>query len=63
MSRVQIVDPKSAAPAAGLSDAEIVEIIALVALNVFTNVLGKATRVDIDFPKVALLGARPGQAA
>ena len=33
-----------AARAAGLTDGEIVEIIALVALNVFTNVLGKATR-------------------
>ena len=40
---------------------EIVEIIAVVALNVFTNILGKATRVDIDFPKVALL--RPAQVA
>jgi uncharacterized peroxidase-related enzyme len=47
----------AAARAAGLSDAEIVEIIAVVALNVFTNILGKATQVDIDFPKVALLGA------
>jgi uncharacterized peroxidase-related enzyme len=47
----------NAARAAGLSDAEIVEIIALVALNIFTNVLGKATRVDIDFPRVPLLAA------
>jgi alkylhydroperoxidase family enzyme len=47
----------AAARTAGLSDAEIVEIIAVVALNVFTNILGKATQVDIDFPKVALLGA------
>jgi uncharacterized peroxidase-related enzyme len=52
-----------AARAAGLNDAEIVEIIAVVALNIFTNILGKATRVDIDFPKVALLGAQTGQAA
>jgi uncharacterized peroxidase-related enzyme len=44
-----------AARAAGLSDGELVEIIALVALNIFTNIVGKATRVDIDFPKVALL--------
>jgi uncharacterized peroxidase-related enzyme len=41
----------------GLTDAEVVEIIALVALNVFTNLIGKATRVEIDFPPVALLGA------
>ena len=44
-----------AARAAGLSDAEIVEVIAVVALNIFTNVLGKATRVEIDFPKVELM--------
>ena len=51
-----------AARAAGLTDAEIVEVIAVVALNVFTNILGKAVRVDIDFPKVALLDA-PAKAA
>ena len=51
-----------AARRAGLTDAEIVEVIAVVALNVFTNILGKATRVDIDFPKVALLDA-PAKAA
>jgi uncharacterized peroxidase-related enzyme len=47
----------AAARAARLSDAEIVEVIAVVALNVFTNILGKATQVDIDFPTIALLGA------
>lgn len=52
-----------AARAAGLGDAEIVEVIALVALNVFTNVLGKATRIEIDFPKVPLLAASPTRAA
>ncbi|MGZ8273800.1 MAG: carboxymuconolactone decarboxylase family protein [Burkholderiaceae bacterium] len=46
-----------AARAAGLSDGEIVEVIAVVALNVFTNLLGKATRVEIDFPKVELMGS------
>lgn len=44
-----------AARGAGLSDGEIVEIIAIVALNIFTNVLGKATRVEIDYPKVELM--------
>jgi uncharacterized peroxidase-related enzyme len=44
-----------AARAAGLSDGELVEVIAVVALSIFTNVLGKAIRIDIDFPKVALL--------
>lgn len=51
-----------AARSAGLSDAEIVETIAVVALNIFTNVLGKATRVEIDFPKVPLL-AEPARRA
>ena len=39
---------------AGHSDAEIVEIITHVALNIFTNLIGKATQVDIDFPEVEL---------
>lgn len=43
--------------AAGHSDAEIVEIITHVAMNIFTNILGKATQVEIDFPKVALATA------
>ncbi|WP_018276088.1 peroxidase-related enzyme [Teredinibacter turnerae] len=42
---------------AGFSDAEIIEIITHVALNLFTNMIGKASRVEIDFPKVQLLGA------
>jgi len=46
----------------GLSDTEIVEVISVVALNIFTNILGKATRVEIDFPKVDLLSA-PARAA
>jgi uncharacterized peroxidase-related enzyme len=52
-----------AARAAGLSAAEIVEIIAVVALNIYTNILGKATRMDIDFPKVDLLHAASRRAA
>lgn len=52
-----------AARAAGLTDAEIVEVIAVLALNIFTNIIGKATRVDIDFPKVALLDAQVRAAA
>ena len=39
---------------AGHNDAEIVEIITHVGMNVLTNILGKASRVEIDFPKVAL---------
>jgi uncharacterized peroxidase-related enzyme len=39
--------------AAGFSDGEIAEIIAHVALNVFTNYFNIATDVEIDFPKVS----------
>ena len=49
--------------AAGFSDGEIVEIIALVALNVFTNLLGKSTLINIDFPEVALLASAEKAAA
>ena len=38
-----------------LTEEEIVEVIAHVALNIFTNILGKSTRVPIDFPEIALL--------
>jgi uncharacterized peroxidase-related enzyme len=43
--------------AAGYSDADIVEIITHVGMNILTNLLGKASRVDIDFPKVSLTQA------
>ena len=46
-----------AARNAGLTDAEIVEVISVVALNIYTNILGKATRIEIDFPKVELFDA------
>jgi uncharacterized peroxidase-related enzyme len=39
---------------AGYSEAEIVEIITHVGMNILTNMIGKASRVDIDFPKVEL---------
>jgi uncharacterized peroxidase-related enzyme len=39
---------------AGFGDGEIAEIIAHVALNVFTNYFNNATQVEVDFPKVAL---------
>ncbi len=39
---------------AGYDDAEIVEIITHVGMNIMTNILGKASRVEIDFPKVEL---------
>ena len=40
--------------AAGHSDGEIIEIITHVAMNIFTNLLGKATQVEIDFPRIDL---------
>lgn len=40
--------------AAGHSDGEIVEIITHVAMNTFTNLLAKATQVEIDFPVIDL---------
>lgn len=43
--------------AAGHSDAEIIEIITHVAMNIFTNLIGKATQVEIDFPKIDLKAA------
>ncbi len=39
---------------AGYSDAEIMEIITHVGMNILTNLIGKATRIDIDFPKISL---------
>jgi uncharacterized peroxidase-related enzyme len=52
-----------AARDAGLTDTEVVEVITVVALNIFTNILGKATGIDIDFPKVELLAAPVRRAA
>ena len=39
---------------AGFGDGQIAEIIAHVALNVFTNYFNNATEVEVDFPKIAL---------
>jgi len=46
-------DDLAAVRGAGFSEGEIAEIIAHVALNVFTNYFNVATDVDIDFPKVS----------
>ncbi len=40
--------------AVGYSESDIVEVITHVGMNILTNLLGKAGRVDIDFPKVDL---------
>jgi uncharacterized peroxidase-related enzyme len=39
---------------AGYGNDEIVEIITHVGMNILTNLIGKASQVDIDFPKVSL---------
>lgn len=50
VTTAELLDVRSA----GYSEAEIVEIITHVGMNVLTNILGKASRVEIDFPKVEL---------
>jgi alkylhydroperoxidase family enzyme len=44
--------------AAGFGDEQVVEIIAHVALNLFTNYINVALDVPVDFPKVGLVEAR-----
>lgn len=48
------------AKGAGLSDAELVEVVAHVALNVFTNLFNRAMRTDVDFPRAPARQAQPG---
>jgi AhpD family alkylhydroperoxidase len=50
LSLVEHIEAKNA----GYTDADIVEIITHVGLNILTNMIGKASRIEIDFPKVAL---------
>lgn len=42
----------NAARTAGLSDGELAEVVAAVALNVFTNYFSRAFNVEVDFPRV-----------
>ena len=44
----------SAARSAGLADAQIAEVIAHVALNIFTNYFNRVAHTEVDFPKVPL---------
>jgi uncharacterized peroxidase-related enzyme len=44
----------SAARAAGLDDRAVTEIVAIVALNIFTNYVNHVAETDVDFPKVSL---------
>lgn len=57
-TRGQVEDAALAsARLAGLTDGDIVEIVAHVALNVFTNSLNNLARTDIDFPVVTIAEA------
>jgi hypothetical protein len=38
--------------AAGFSDGDIAEIVANVAINIFTNYFNHVARTDVDFPRV-----------
>jgi uncharacterized peroxidase-related enzyme len=52
-TRGQVSDADvAAARSAGLDDARMVEVIAGVAINVFTNYTNNVAKTDIDFPKV-----------
>lgn len=42
----------AAVKAAGITDAEIVEIVLVVAMNTFTNYLNEVARTEIDFPRI-----------
>ncbi|WP_293899945.1 carboxymuconolactone decarboxylase family protein [Phenylobacterium sp.] len=57
-SRGQVADAEIATVrSAGFTDAEIVEIVAVVAENVFTNFINNVARTEIDFPVVRALEA------
>ena len=59
LSRGQIADVElQTARSAGLSDAEIVEIIQHIALNTLTNYTNNVARTMLDFPEV-----KPGEFA
>lgn len=47
-------DAVAAARAAGFNDGELAEIIANVAVNIFTNYFNNVAGVDVDFPRVVL---------
>ncbi len=47
------------ARAAGLTDGELVETVANIALNIFTNYINHVARTVLDFPETKLSGAEP----
>jgi uncharacterized peroxidase-related enzyme len=57
-SRGRIADQSlAAARAAGISDAEIIEVVAHIALNVFTNYMNNVAGTTVDFPEVPFAAA------
>ena len=45
--------------AAGVTDAEIAEVVAHVAVNIFSNYFNHVAETEVDFPKVEALGNKP----
>ena len=57
-SRGRVSDDTLAdARAAGVADAEIIEVVAHVALNVFTNYVNNVAETTVDFPAVPFAAA------
>ncbi len=52
-------DDVSKVRSAGVSDAEITEIVAHVALKIFTNYFNHVANTEVDFPQVEALGGKP----
>jgi uncharacterized peroxidase-related enzyme len=53
-TRGKVADSDVAAlRAAGASDAEIAEVVAIAALNVFTNLFNNVAGTDVDFPRIS----------
>jgi len=54
-TRGRVTDAEiAAAKAAGLDDGDIAEVVANVAVNLFTNYFNNLNQTDVDFPKVAV---------
>ncbi len=51
-------DALAAARTAGLTDAELVQTVAEVALNTFTNYANRLAETELDFPRVSLVAER-----
>lgn len=59
VKRGEVLDSEvQAVREAGYNDGEIVEIVANVALNIFTNYFNHIARTTVDFPKIALGAAQ-----